>query len=73
MIFTKLLQKMLRKIKKGKNKKKKVIGLMKNKLGAKIMTKFVELKAKTYWYLTNGGSEEKKAKHTKNVCHENKT
>ena len=39
---------MLRKIKKGKNKKKKVIGLMKNKLGAKIMTKFVELKAKTY-------------------------
>ena len=33
---------------KGKNKK--VIGLMKNELGKKIMTKFVGVRAKTYSY-----------------------
>ena len=30
------------------------------------MTKFVGLRAKTYSYLIDDGSEEKKAKHTKN-------
>ena len=30
---------------------------MKNKLGGKIMTKFVELRAKTYSYLTDDDSE----------------
>ena len=48
---------------KGKNKK--VIGLMKGELGGKIMTKFVGLRAKTYSYLIDDGSEDKKAKGTK--------
>ena len=50
-----------------KKKKKKVIGLMKDELGRKIMTKFVGLRAKTYKYLTDDGSEDKKAKGTQIV------
>ena len=34
-------------------------------LGGKIITKFVELRAKTYSYLIDDGSEDKKAKGTK--------
>ena len=49
----------------GKNKK--VIGLMKDKLDEKIITKFVGLRAKTYSYLIDDGSEDKKAKGTKSV------
>ena len=49
---------------KGKNKK--TIGLMKNKLGGKIITKFVRLGAKTYNHLIDNRSEDKKAKDTKN-------
>ena len=48
---------------KGKNKK--VIGLMKGEIGGKIMIKFVGLRAKTYSYLIDDGSEDKKAKGTK--------
>ena len=45
--------------------KVKLIGLMKDELGRKIMTKFVGLKAKTYNYLIDSDSEDKKAKDTK--------
>ena len=45
---------------KGKNAK--VTGLMKYELGGKIMTKFVGLEAKTYSYLIDDGSEDKKRK-----------
>ena len=38
---------------------------MKGKLGGKIMKKFAGLQAKTYSYLTDNGSEDKKAKGTK--------
>ena len=48
---------------KGKNKK--VIGLMKDELGGKLMTKFVGVRTKTYSYLISDGSEDKKAKGTK--------
>ena len=47
----------------GKNKK--VIGLMKDELGGKIMTEFVALRLKTYSYLTDDCKEDKKAKGTK--------
>ena len=47
----------------GKNKK--VIGLIKDELGGKIITEFVTLRPKTYSYLTDDGKEDKKAKGTK--------
>ena len=46
-------------------KNKKVIGLMKDELGGKIITEFVILRPKTYLYLTDDGKEDKKAKGTK--------
>ena len=47
----------------GKNKK--VIGLMKDELGGKIITEFITLRPKTYSYVTDDGKEDKKAKGTK--------
>ena len=47
----------------GKNKR--VIELMKDELGGKIITEFVTLRPKTYSYLTDDGKEDKKAKGTK--------
>ena len=45
---------------------------MKDKLGEKIMTKFVGLRAKSYSHLIDDGSDDKKAKSTKKVCHKKK-
>ena len=47
----------------GKNKK--VIGLMKDELGGKIIMEFVTLRPKTYSYLTDDCKEDKKAKGIK--------
>ena len=47
----------------GKNKK--VIGLMKDELGGKIITEFITLRPKAYTYLTDDGKEDKKAKGRK--------
>ena len=49
-----------------KRKKKKVIRLMKDELGGKIMTEFAALRPKTYSYLMDDGKNDKKAKGTKN-------
>ena len=48
---------------KGKNKK--VIGLMKDELGGKIMTELAAFKPKTYSYLMDDDNSDKKAKGTK--------
>ena len=47
----------------GKNKK--VIGLMKDELGGKVITEFAALRPKTYSYLTDDCKEDKRAKGTK--------
>ena len=44
---------------------KKVIDLMKDELGGKIITEFVALRPKTYSYSTDGYKSAKKAKGTK--------
>ena len=46
-------------------KNKKVIGLIKDELGGKIITEFATLRPKTYSFLTDDGKEDKKAKGTK--------
>ena len=47
----------------GKNKK--VIGLMKDELGGKVIPEFATLRPKSYSFLTDDGKEDKKAKGTK--------
>ena len=47
----------------GKNKK--VIGLFKDKLGGKVMTDFIALRAKAYAYITEDRSIHKRGKGTK--------
>ena len=54
-----------RPLSKGMNKK--VIGLMKYKLGGKIITKFVALRPRTYSYLTHDEKNVKKSKGTKKL------
>ena len=49
----------------GKNKK--IIGLMKDEIGGRIITEFVTLRPKTYSFLTDDGKEYKKAKGIK-IC-----
>ena len=49
----------------SKRKTKKVVGVIKDRLGRKIMKKIVWFKAKTYSYLIDDDSEYKKAKGTK--------
>ena len=53
-------------------KGKKVIGLMKDELGEKIMTKIVGLRAKTYSYLTDDGSEATQLQHKINYIEKRK-
>ena len=50
----------------GKNKK--VIGLMKDELGGRVIKEFVALRPKTYSYLTDDCKEDKKIKGTKEMC-----
>ena len=53
--------------------KKKVIGLMNDELGGKIIKKFVGLRAKTYSYLKDSNDEDKKGKGTKKCVIKKKT
>ena len=45
--------------------KKKIVSLVKNELGKKIMKEFLGLRTETSSYLIDGGSVDKKAKCTK--------
>ena len=47
-----------------KEKNKKVINLIKDELGGKILTELLGLRAKSYSYLMDDGSEDEKSKGT---------
>ena len=55
-----------------KVKIEKVIWLIEDQLHGEIMTKFVGLRAKTYSYLIDDGSKERKAKGTKKCVRKRK-
>ena len=46
---------------------------MKDELGRKTITKFVELRVKTYRQLIDDGNEDKKSKRHEKMCHKKKT
>ena len=46
---------------------------MKDELDIKIMKEFVDLRAESYRYLIDDGSEDKNAKETQKVCDKKKT
>ena len=46
---------------------KKMVGLMKDEVGGKVMTEFAALRAKTYSYVMDNGNRDKKTKGT-NKC-----
>ena len=48
-----------------KEKNKTVIAVIKDNLGGKLLKEFIGLRAKTFSYLTDDNSEEKKVKGTK--------
>ena len=50
----------------------KVIGLMKDEVGGKIITEFVTLRPKTYSYLINDCKEDEKAKGMNKEMHNKK-
>ena len=62
-IFDKSNYEVIRSLPTGKNKK--VIELMKNELREKIMREFIVLRPKTYSYLIDDASNDKKAQVTK--------
>ena len=51
----------------------KLIRLIKDELGGKIMIAVAALRPKSYVYLTNDSNENKKANDTKKVCRKNNT
>ena len=54
-------------------KNKKIIVLMKDELGGKIMTEFVAPRPKKYSYLMDDGNSDKKAIGTKKLCNKKNT
>ena len=60
-----LIHQIMKLIDLSQGKNKKVIGLMKDELGGRIMTGFIALRAKTYAYVIDDNGEVKKATGTK--------
>ena len=54
-------------------KGKKLIGVMKDKLGRQITKQFIRSRAKTCSYIKDNNDEGKKAKGTKKLFHEKRT